>query len=474
MSWMKRPSFLVPHRYTRLHVLIPAVVFFAVLAGMSFRQLLKRPAATVPASNEVPGEVLAFLARPRPTCAATGSPTLTPTCRAKHELEAGDYPAGKRQLAVLLADRAMARRLEEIDARRWGLMGNTRDPAFARNAYPKALAECSALPEQLAGDTQILARSRIGKRVLAALDAWLEVDPANPALLQALSRIDPDADRCTARSAIAAGDANRVLDLANRREGKTPPALARLLGSSRLLADDKAIRLLKVSQAAHPDDVLLTVALATRLLAHGSNEDAIAFYLAALNKQSDCSSALAGLSTSLCGRGRYNEAITVLRGDLERHPERAWTRNLLAFALTGKGQLDEAVAVLQDAIRIDPGDMDAQYSLAWTLNRKGRSQEALAVLNKAIEADANNSKSHATLAALLYKQGRGDDAVAAFRNAIKLDPANGETHLLLGTILCEKRRFQEAVPVLRKAVALRPTAPGRISSSGLPWRNEAQ
>src|SRR5439155_18462955 len=128
---------------------------------------------------------------------------------------------------------AMLRELDGIDTFRWFVVDNkypeskavvTRwQTAFA--GYGFAPGE-SPVPE-LAGP---IAEALFRDRLLATLDLWLVFDPS-PAVRDVLRAADPDPYRDSIRGATAAGDKERVAELAGQPEALAqPPRFAAALG----------------------------------------------------------------------------------------------------------------------------------------------------------------------------------------------------------------------------------------------------
>ena len=85
-------------------------------------------------------------------------------------------------LASLRKDREVVRALEEVFGRRWGIMGDARDVAHARLAYPKIFADYGLDLEKSSADenaARLKTIAQLAVPLLAGLDSWLEAEPKN-------------------------------------------------------------------------------------------------------------------------------------------------------------------------------------------------------------------------------------------------------------------------------------------------------
>jgi serine/threonine protein kinase/tetratricopeptide (TPR) repeat protein len=190
-------------------------------------------------------------------------------------------------------------------------------------------------------------------------------------------------------------------------------------------------------------------------LTRADMESAAGHFRLALDLDSGCALALAGLSSVYSaqaeagwidvgeGYGLAREAALralALESDL---PEAlvALGRIRLFYDWDWKG----AESCLNRAMELAPGDAAAVLSSGALAASLGRMDEAVSLGRRAVELDPLSVLAHHALAWRCYRAGRLAEAEASVNEAIQLNPQAIWTHCLVGMIRLVERRAQEAL-----------------------------
>jgi tetratricopeptide (TPR) repeat protein len=174
----------------------------------------------------------------------------------------------------------------------------------------------------------------------------------------------------------------------------------------------------------------------------------------------------------------YGEALDLLPFP---GPERVRVLVARSFVLLRLASWDAAQSVAQQALDIDPNCVPAMIHAAHALCQVGKFEEAIKKHYKpGLKVTADDPR-------LLYGSGmahwslkKQNDARKLLEKASKADPGNGLYHLSLGELYYELKRYKEAVKELYKATDLRPkdpiawTAYGRACTSEEHWEDAVE
>ena len=164
------------------------------------------------------------------------------------------------------------------------------------------------------------------------------------------------------------------------------------------------------------------VALADRLVARGSVQEAIAEYRRASELDPTNSTALARWARLLVLRGRLAEGLRTARRAVEIDAEKAENQAILGMALDWNGEISAAIEACLKAVDLDPNSATAYAYLAEAYADRDRLDRALQMAEKAILLDAESYEAHRNLGYVLERRGDYDGAIARYTQALSLQP----------------------------------------------------
>jgi serine/threonine protein kinase/tetratricopeptide (TPR) repeat protein len=357
------------------------------------------------------------------------NPALTAAAqRLEALLDGGSLgPEARRRAEQFRRDVRMLADLDEIRLRQADSKGVAMfDAAGAEQRYAAAFA-AYGLDMVALGPVKAAARVResaIRDALLAGLDAWIQVKPAQDRdLLRAVADgADASAWRRSFREAALAGDTTQLRALAGQAEALAqPPTVLAWLGSVLAAAGlgNEADSILRQAQERYPGDFWINYTLG-HLLTLGPLPP------------------------------RPDEAVGYCRAAVALRLGSAEARSILGVALLSKGDTDGAIAAYRQAIALDPEFAIAHTNLgnvlAWNTPQL---DEAIAEYHKAIELDPKYATGHFHLANALSQQGKLDEAIAEYQKAIDFQPDYAEAHCNLGHVLRRQGDFAKALEELR-------------------------
>jgi tetratricopeptide (TPR) repeat protein len=179
-------------------------------------------------------------------------------------------------------------------------------------------------------------------------------------------------------------------------------------------------------------------------------------------------------------QGRYDEAVPYYLRALEVHPEHDQARLNLARLLRGLRRHSEAEEHIREAIRRRPRDAGAYYELGELLREMGRVDDALVAQQSSIELDATLGEPHASIGSIYLRQGRTAEALRSYTEAVRLRPDMTQAWHTIAAIHSNEGRHEQAAEALRAAlnadpdnVALRTERAAALRSARL-WRDSAE
>jgi Flp pilus assembly protein TadD len=205
------------------------------------------------------------------------------------------------------------------------------------------------------------------------------------------------------------------------------------------------------ARAAHYFDIGATLARDA-----GRREQAMDFYMRALQEAPGFPAAESGVATLLASTGRVADAIPHYRSALAAWPADAEVRYNLGLALAKSGQVEEATGQFAEALRLRPGDADIHVAMGNVLLTRNRAELAAEHYRQALALQPKYIRAIVGLGVALAQLGRADEAIAEYAIALGLDPGNAEAHNNLGGTLANQGRIAEALPHFERAVELDP------------------
>ena len=124
------------------------------------------------------------------------------------------------------------------------------------------------------------------------------------------------------------------------------------------------------------------------------------------------------LALALLAAGRADDAIAAFLASLEKNPHDPAAWHHLALAHGRKGDAKEVRKCLNKALEIDPENARAWYALA-TLDADENPDVAIPLFKKAIKYDPTYTAAHHALGRTLEKSGRHAEATGAFAAALR-------------------------------------------------------
>jgi tetratricopeptide (TPR) repeat protein len=359
------------------------------------------------------------------------------------------------------ADLAMLRELDGIDTFRWTWVENRLpDPKVVAARWRAAFAAYGVVPgETPVGEAAGRLAGSLGRdQLLAVLDLWLVTVPS-AGVREVLRAADPDPYRDAVRDAVAAGERERVGELAGRPDALAqPPGFAAALGQHKVVPADRARAVLGAALRSRPGDLALLMTLGNSypIMRREWADDRLRWFQAAVAAHPRNGAAHTNLGAALYDKGDWDGAAACCREAIRLDPTLASAHNILGNALRDKGDLDGAINCYREAMRLDPKYAVAHTNLGNALRGKGDLDGAVACYKEAIRLDPTFAPAHNNLGVALAIKKDADGAIACYKEAIRLDPNLAPAHTNLGNALQAKGDLGGAIACHKEAIRLDP------------------
>jgi len=316
----------------------------------------------------------------------------------------------RRNLSGLLADLDMVNRLERARLSQTHVNNEWWDLAGANPVYAAAFLDYGIDVARLdaAGAAERVRNSAIREQLVAALDDWIIIVPAEEhaqreQLRSIVSLADPDEWRNRFRMATIQQDRTALEELASRTEvSGLPPSTVVLLGRSLQAAGagGKAVEVLSDGQRHFPTDFWLNIELASMLRWHVKPpryEEAVGYCRAALAVRPDSPGVWVALGSTLRMPIHVDEAIAAFGRAIALKPDYAEPHHRLGRALAVKGEWAEAVSSFRDALRLKPEAATVYQDLGRALRSSGDLPGAASSFRQAVALEPDEVNHWASL-----------------------------------------------------------------------------
>lgn len=235
---------------------------------------------------------------------------------------------------------------------------------------------------------------------------------------------------------------------------------------------EKAEGFLREMVKQEPDDISLSIGLASLSLAAGNKEEAERI-LAALPQDAGQETLEERVRLALVYMGAENyQQATNFATDLRRDfPDREEGYSLAGLALAAQHQFDEAIGYFEQALAIDPGAMNAASALVSIYREQNRRDDALRVLKKAHETDLDNRPLTLALAQMQMEQGQFADSEKLLLKLASDAPEAMEPRLLLARVYLNTGEREKALNAAQRAHVLAPDNDAVLETLGLAYRS---
>jgi tetratricopeptide (TPR) repeat protein len=205
------------------------------------------------------------------------------------------------------------------------------------------------------------------------------------------------------------------------------------------------------------------------LLAAGSRDEALRLLRETVAAEPNNAEAHLLLGTVLAIGGILSESIQHLREAVRLQPDSAVAHNTLGMALSRFGEIPGARAEFERAVQLDPRMAQAHLNLALTQGQAGEPDAAAESLERAINLLGETPAAaypRYLRAQIRIEQQQTEQAIEELERAVALRPDFAEAWLALGSAKGSLLDNDGAVEALEKAVALRPDDPDALYQLG--------
>lgn len=227
-------------------------------------------------------------------------------------------------------------------------------------------------------------------------------------------------------------------------------------GAAHYLANDKEdqTRRIELALAIQPDDPFLMRALAISLSNNSHDEEALAWFDRALEKNPLDYVAMRRKGVSLSRLGRYDEALMWFDNALQTNPLDSASMRNLGVSLSKCGRNEEAIGWFDKALAVNPRDFAAIRQKGVSYSMMGQLDKALACYDKALEINPGNQAALINKARTLIERSDYAAAVSVYDELIAHDANNPYHYLEKAIALSKMGESAEAAGAVRQAYDL--------------------
>lgn len=293
------------------------------------------------------------------------------------------------------------------------------------------------------------------------LPAVLVHEEAKNRLFQIVQHADDSSFRKQVRQAIANGDSDSLLSLAESARAKSQPsALLVSLGSALRITGHtaEAADVLQSAALRAPGDFWVHYELAKCARDEKKYGEALNFARTANAIRPTSTAARLMLISALSQSGRNDESVSTLKrliNDVDISPGDLAN---IGQSLLGKELYDQARLVLEKVTTENPDDVDPLSYLSNCHFHLNRLDDAQQIGQLALQLDPDNLPSLLTVGAVHLERKEWDQSLRYFDRAVEAHPASWPAHYHRSGALQGLERLDEAAQALQQALRILPNS----------------
>ncbi|MCC7531291.1 MAG: tetratricopeptide repeat protein [Candidatus Melainabacteria bacterium] len=195
---------------------------------------------------------------------------------------------------------------------------------------------------------------------------------------------------------------------------------------------------------------------ASKLIADGKLDEALAQYKLAIAADPKYADALADCGTALALKGDWKAAAEMQRKAIAVNPTDALFRLNYARILDKLGDAENSMQELNTAYRLNPKDTSVLMALSKKTLAAGQVKDSVRYLEEAVDLYPARSDLRERLSYGLMKNGDVDQSAAQAKEAVRLDPKSASARVTLGSALMVQGYVVPAVNAYKDAAKLSP------------------
>ncbi len=191
----------------------------------------------------------------------------------------------------------------------------------------------------------------------------------------------------------------------------------------------------------------------------GGREEAIRYYVKALQLQSNYAQALYNLATLYQEAGDLKTALVLYQRLVHMHSSYVLGYLNMGVIYNTLGDQDRARQLYLKVLQIDPKNSRAYFHLGYLNESQGNMKEAISNYEDAIDGDAANAEAYYNLGNVYAQLGQSPEAIAMYIKTVGVNPKHENAYVNLSILSFKLRDFQGAIRYLEQAQELGYNAP---------------
>jgi tetratricopeptide (TPR) repeat protein len=168
---------------------------------------------------------------------------------------------------------------------------------------------------------------------------------------------------------------------------------------------------------------------------------------------------------------KIENALTFFLQALEKKKDFAEARFYAGYCFAQLGRNEEAIASYKEAIKVKPNYADAYFGLGLVYIAMDLAQDAIASFEEVVRVNPNHADAWYNLALLYIQQGWASEAIECFENVVRLNPNYTEAYYNMGVCYVELRKHEEAIQNFKQALNIKPDSVEAHFGLGVAYLN---
>jgi tetratricopeptide (TPR) repeat protein len=204
----------------------------------------------------------------------------------------------------------------------------------------------------------------------------------------------------------------------------------------------------------------------------GGKEEAMRFYLKAVQMKPDYTQALYNLANLYRDAGNYKIAMELYGRLVHFHPKYVLGYLNIGTIFNALGDQQRARQFYLKVIDLDQDNGDEYFNLGYLSESQGELSEAVNYYEKAVEVAPRNAEAYYNLGNTYASLGQNGEAIASYLKTVGINPRHQDAFVNLSILSFKSRDFQGAIHYLEEAQALGYNPPAEYLKTLEPYREK--
>ena len=204
----------------------------------------------------------------------------------------------------------------------------------------------------------------------------------------------------------------------------------------------------------------------------GGKEEAIRYYIKAVQMKPDYNQALYNLANIYRDTGNYKSAMEAYGRLIHFYPKFAGAYLNMGQIFNALGDEPRARQYYLKVIGLEPDNSEAYFNLGYLSESQGELSDAVNYYEKSVEVAPKNAEAYYNLGNVYASLGQKAEAIASYLKTVSINPRHQDAYVNLSILSFKSANFKGAIQYLEDAQTLGYNPPAEYLKTLAPYREK--